>query len=205
MVDQLLVAGVSFGRNCIGIVTRPYVTYRRIVERGNIWELPYLTLLLVCYFAIASAVKTPSFRPFLLTKQFLTLSFAASSLSILAITLLWHVGKAIGGKGSAKGFAVGWAYTLVPTVVWFFSTSILYVVLPPPRTTSVAGIAFSLLFLVFSITLLFWKITLSYLALRFGLRLGLYKIFLVTIIVGPLLGFYSIWMYRVGILKVPFL
>lgn len=205
MVDELIVAALSFGRNCIGIITRPYETYRRIVAKGSLWELPYIVLLLCFYFAIASIVKTAAFRPFLLTKHFVALALAVTSTTVLTTGLLWQIGRVVGGSGKASGFVLGWAYTLVPTVCWFLATSLLYVVLPPPRTSSIAGVAFSVLFLVFSITLLFWKITLSYLALRFGMRLGLFKIFLVTAITGPILGLYSIWMYRIGIFKVPFL
>ncbi|MBI4065067.1 YIP1 family protein [Candidatus Gottesmanbacteria bacterium] len=205
MIDQFLFAGVLFGRNLVGIITKPYETYRRIVDRGNLFELVYIVFLLLCYFAIASIVKTAAFRPFLLTKHFLIL-FGASSLTYtISVTLLWQIGKTVGGKGSLRRLMVSWGYTLVPTVMWFMMTSILYIILPPPRTTSVAGIVFSVLFLVFSTTLLFWKITLAYLTLRFGLRLDLLKIFIVTAIVGPLLALYSIWMYRMGIFKVPFL
>ncbi len=205
MIDQFFLGGVSFCRSIVGIIVKPYETYRKIVDRGSMVELVFIVFLLFFYFAIASIVKTAAFRPFFLTKHLLLLSGTSALTYVISVTLLWQIGKTIGGRGNLRGFIVAWGYTLVPTVTWFLCTSILYVILPPPRTTSVAGIVFSVLFLVFSTTLLFWKITLAYLTLRFGLHLDLLKIFIVTSIVGPLIGLYSIWMFQMGIFKVPFL
>lgn len=203
--NSLLTGGFSFGRNAIGIIVRPYETYRRIVDRENVWELWYLAFLLVVYFALASIIKTASFRPFLLTQQFVLLISASGMSFLLTVALLWFVAGKFGGKGALKGFLVAWGYTMVPTFVWFLSTSLLYVLLPPPRTTRPEGILFSIVYLVFSATLFFWKAQLAYLALRFGLRMDLGKILLTWVIVGPLLGLYSIAMYRLGIFRIPFL
>lgn len=205
MVDQLLLAGMAFGRNCIGIVTRPYETYRRIVERGSAWELTYIGLLLTLYFATASIVKTNAFRPFLLTKQFVLLAGASAVTYLVVVATLWGVSLFVRKTGKLQCFALAWAYTLIPTVLWFFATSLLSVILPPPRTTSAAGVIFSLLFLVFSATLFFWKAMLAYLALRFAMKLDLAKILMVVGISLPIIGLYSFGMYRFGIFKVPFL
>lgn len=189
MIDQLIIAGVSFGRNIIGLVTRPYETYRRIVDRASAWELVYIAVLAMAYLALASPVKV----------------VAAAATYTLVVYAVWLVGRRIGGRGTLAGIARGWGYTLLPTIVWFFMTSLFYVLLPPPRTTSLAGIAFSVLFLIFSATLFFWKLTLGYLTLRFGLKLDLARIMVVVAIVGPIMGAWSWGMYRLGIFKVPFL
>jgi len=205
METSLIVAFVDFGRNVIGLVTRPYETCRRIVEKANPLELTYVGLVLALYFALASLVKVASFRPFLLTRQFFVLAGAAGVTYCLAVAIFWGVGRLVGASGKLKGLTVLWGYSLLPTVIWFFVTSILYVLLPPPRTTSVQGIIFSVLFLVFSITLFLWKTTIAYLTLRFGLRLGLGKILVVLAGALPILGLYSAQMYRLGIFRVPFL
>lgn len=186
MLDQLILAGVSFGRNAIGIVIRPYETYRRVVDRGSVWELVYIAIL--AYFSLASLVKVA----------------AAMTTYALVVLAVWVVGRRIGGRGTLGGVARGWGYTLLPTVVWFFTTSMLYVLLPPPRTTSLAGVFFSGLFLVFSVALLFWKLMLGYLSLRFGLKLDLVRILLVVSLVGPIVTAWSYGMYRLGIFRVPF-
>ncbi|OGG24098.1 hypothetical protein A3A79_02785 [Candidatus Gottesmanbacteria bacterium RIFCSPLOWO2_01_FULL_43_11b] len=202
IAGSLLVGGVSFGRNLVGIITRPYETYRRIVDRGNVWELIPIGLILAFYFSLSSLVKTAAFRPFLLTKQFILLSGGAASGFLLTVAILWGAAWLIGKKARV---ALAWAYTLIPTVFWFLTTSILSIILPPPRTQSAAGVSFSMLFLIFSVTLLWWKVTLAYLTLRFGLKLDLGRIFAVFAVCVPVWGLWSYFMYKWGIFKVPFL
>ena len=189
MIDQLIISGIAFGRNTIGLVVRPYETYRRIVDRGSVWELVYIAILAMAYFSLASLVKVA----------------AAMATYALVVAAVWVVGQRIGGRGRLGGIALGWGYTILPTILWFLTSSLFYVVLPPPRTTSVAGIAFSALFLIFSATLFFWKLTLGYLTLRFGLKLDLARIVVVVAIVGPIVTVWSYGMYRLGIFRVPFL
>ena len=205
MGTALLCALIAFIRNVIGLVTRPYETCRRIVDHGGFGELVYVAILLAVYFAFASLVKVAAFRPFLLTRQFILLAAATGMTYILAVTLFWTAGKLVGSEGKFKGLAVSWGYSLLATLTWFLATSLLYVILPPPRTTSTAGVAFSVLFLIFSATLFFWKATIAYLTLRFGLRLNLGKIFTVFALTLPVLGLYSYCLYRVGIFRIPFL
>jgi len=205
METSLIVALVDFGRNVIGLVTRPYETCRRIADHGGFGELVYAAILLAAYFAFASLVKVASFRPFLLSRQFIVLSAATGATYLFAVALFWTAGKLVGAQGKFKGLAVCWGYSLLATLTWFLATSVLYVFLPPPRTTSTAGVVFSILFLIFSVTLFFWKATIAYLTLRFGLRLNLGKIIVVLALTLPVLGLYSIGMYRLGIFRIPFL
>ena len=185
MLDQLIISGIAFGRNAIGLVVKPYETYRRIIDKGSVWELVFIAML----------VMVSAFR----------LVFAAAATYMLVVILVWVVGQRVGGKGTLASVALGWGYTMLPTVCWFFMTSLLYIVLPPPRTTSLAGIAFSALFLIVSATLFFWKLTLGYLTLRFGLKLDLARILMVVAVVAPIVGVWSWGMYRLGIFKIPFL
>lgn len=205
METSLIIALVVFCRNIIGLVTRPYETCRRIAESGTPLELVFVGMVLALYFVLASLVKVASFHPFLLTRQFFVLAAAALVTYAVVVVLFWAVSRLVGGSGTFRSLAVLWGYSLVPTSAWFFVTSILYVVLPPPRTTSVQGTIFSLLFLIFSTTLLLWKVTITYLTLRFSLRLGLGKILLVLAPTLPILTLYSVGMYRLGIFKIPFI
>ncbi|MEK7587509.1 MAG: YIP1 family protein [Patescibacteria group bacterium] len=205
IAGSLLTGGIAFVQNIVGIVFRPYETYRRLVARRSLWELVYLGAFLAGYFALASVVKTSAFRPFLLTRQFVVLAAGAGATYLGAVGMIWVIGKKLGGKGTLAGVMVGWGYTLVPTLVWFFATSLLYVVLPPPRTTSAAGIVFSIVYLIFSATLFWWKLILAYLTLRFGLRLDLQRIAIVALAAVPVVAVYSVGMYWLGIFRVPFL
>lgn len=205
MIRYLQQSLVFFGVRTLGIVTKPYETFRAIVDHARYEELGILALIVAVYFSVASIVKTSLFRPYLLTKQWIVLMAGFVSTFIIVIGLFWCVSALFGRSGKLKGFVVSWGYTLLPTVVWFWMTSFLYILLPPPRSTNGTGILFSALYLLISIALLFWKITLSYLALRFGLRLDLAKISLLSAIVLPLLGLYSVLMYRIGVFRIPFI
>ena len=99
---------------------------------------------LFLYFVVASIVKTSLFRPYLLTRQFVVLSSAAG-LTFCRGFPFRCIGDVFGAKGSSKGLALGWGYSLLPTAAWFWMTSLLYVLTPPPRTTSVPGMIFSVI------------------------------------------------------------
>jgi hypothetical protein len=171
-------------RSIIGLVTRPYETMRGVVERANVWELLVIAIpALVFYRTVWAGLLTYG----------------------IAVALFWTAGKLVGSTGKFAGLASSWGYTLIPTILWFFMTAVLYFILPPPRTTSFQGILFSILYLVVSATLFFWKVTLGYLALRFGLKLDLKRILVVVAISAPILGLWSYGLYRLGIMKVPFL
>ena len=203
--DAIIFHGIRFSRTSIGLITRPYETYRKLIERGRAGELFFVAALLLFYFALASLVKVAAFRPFLLTKQFLVLGLGAGSGALLSILLISVFGKILGAPVRVGSVVMAWAYTLLPTVIWFLATSLLYVILPPPRTASFAGMLFSMLFLVFSATLLWWKVTLVYLTLRFTLRFDLGKCLLVSLFSAPFLVAWSVMMYTLGIFKVPFI
>lgn len=205
MVDQLLRGAIAFSRNAVGVAVKPYETYRRIAAKGTLYELVYLALSLALYFAAASWVKTASFRPFLLTHQFVVLALAATGGYLLSVGVFLFVGQLLGGSKRVAPLFLTWGYTLLPTVVWFWVTSFLYVILPPPRTESPAGIIFSIVYLVFSTMMLAWKLTLGYLSLRFGLKLDLARILVVGAAALAAWGAYSTWMYQAGIFRVPFL
>ena len=205
MGRTLIVGAIAFGRHVVGIIVRPYETYRHIIDHGESAEFGYLALVLAGFFATAATVKTASFRPFLLTRQFLVLGSATGATFLLAVSLFWLFGRMFGGSGTFKGFSLGWAYTLMPTLVWFWMTSLLYVFFPPPRTQQPLGMAFSFVYLFVSAILLLWKVILSYLSLRFGLQLGLGKILGLSAVVLPILVGYSVGMYKLGIFRIPFI
>lgn len=205
VASALIVDGVAFGRTLIGLMTRPYETYRRIVLHGRSGELIFVALMLSCYFVLASIVKVAAFRPYLLTHQFVLLALGVASGVLLSVLCLYAVAYVLSAPVKLKPLIIAWGYTLVPTVMWFFSTSMLHVLLPPPRTASFPGIVFSIVFIVFSITLLWWKITLSYLTIRFCLKLNFVKSLLIALACAPVLTGWSVVMYKIGVFKVPFL
>lgn len=203
--SAFVVSAITFFRTMIGLISRPYETFRRVILDGSPKELVFLGLLLGVYFALASLLKVASFRPFLLTEQFIVLYGGAVSGVAISAGMLYMVGRILGSRATFQRLFIAWSYTILPTVFWFFATSVLYVIFPPPRTTSTLGTLFSFLFIVFSVTLLGWKMTLSYLVLRFGLKFDLKRNIVVAVVCAPVLAYWSVLMYRWGIFKVPFL
>lgn len=202
---DLLVGFFSFIHSAWGLVSRPYATYRAIVKRSDSTEGIFIGLFLMMYFALASLVKTAAFRPFLLTKHFVVLTGATLGTYIFMVAILYSLSRLLRGEGRLKSIAIAWGYTLLPTLIWFLITSVMYLVLPPPRTLRLQGVLYSLLYLVFSCALFFWKVTLGYLTLRFSMRLDLWRIVVVAFVVIPLVGLYSVLMYKLGIFRIPFI
>jgi hypothetical protein len=66
-------------------------------------------------------------------------------------------------------------------------------------------VLYSLVYLLFSAVLFFWKAELYYLTLRFGMRLALKQILYVTVVFVPILCIYSVGMYHFGIFRIPFI
>lgn len=205
MVLKSIRLAVLFLRNTFGCVNSPYVTYRRLAARTSLFQTVFIFALVFAYFAFASAVRTGISNPYLLTLKFnsLILGWGIGFLGI--ITALYVLGRMAGSIVSFKTLFFLWSYTLLPTLVWFFLTSLMYLAFPPPRTLSMMGKLYSVLFISFSIGLLLWKIILYYLTLRFGAKLDLWRISLISAVLSPLIVGYSILMYRFGIFRIPFL
>ncbi len=205
MLVALLQSGFAFFRHFVGIIISPYETYRDIEKRGRIGEMVYIGLLVGLYFSLSSVVKIASFHPLLLSRYAFVLFASALSGFGLIVSVLVLTGRLLGRQTSIGRISLLWAYTLVPTVVWFLCTSLLYIFIPPPRTTNISGVALSIVYLVVSAMIFWWKLTLSYLALRFGLKLDFSKILIFVLVSVPILILWSYMMYAIGIYKVPFL
>jgi len=189
VLTVIVVSSVSFGRTVIGLVFRPYETYRRIVSHGRFGELALVAFLIVVYFAFSGITRV----------------IAVFGSYCITLASFWLAGRIVRVKFHLGTLAIAWGYTLIPTLVWFLMTSLLYVILPPPRTTTALGISFSVVFLMFSATLLWWKMMLSYLTIRFVFKIDLPRIALMCTIVIPIVTAYSALLYYLGIFKVPFL
>jgi len=194
---------IQFLKNVWGSVQSPYATYRKIVSEDP-YQLLIIFSLIAGYFFLVSPLKLHTLHPFLLTINASRLFTTVIALYLGICFLLLGLGKMFGGTQELRGVLMAWGYSLVPTLVWFFTTSVMYVFLPPPRTETILGRGFSLLYLTFSLSLFFWKGLLYYLTLRFALKFDLKKIILASLVFFPLLGVTSYFLYILGIFKVPF-
>jgi len=104
-----------------------------------------------------------------------------------------------------SSYVFTFSYSLFPTLIWFLSTSILYILLPPPRTFSILGKGFSIFFVSYSLSLLVWKIILVYLAVRFSSKQNFFRI--IFMIIFYLIWFipYSVILYQLKLFRIPFI
>jgi len=195
-----------FGRSAAGCLNNPYITYRKIaLEKNNLWPTAFITLFSLAYFEFTGLIRTGFGNPIFLTVKFNSLVLTASIGFIGCVSLFYLLGKLIKKTGSFKTLTVLWSYSLLPTLVWFFVTSCLYLILPPPRTMSILGKIYSVAYIAFSISLLYWKIILYYLTMRFGLKIEIGRIILISVGFVAYLGLFAIISYRLGVFRIPFI
>ena len=203
---KIITSAVSFVRVCVGTFNNPYVTFRSLsIQKADTTHLIFIVLLTLGYFTFASLIRTGLQNPFLLTIRFNSLVLGALVGFVAMLALLVIGSKLFGGQLNLPRLIQLWSYTLVPTWVWFSTTSLLYVLLPPPRTMNLTGKVYSSFYVVFSMMVLFWKMILYYLTLRFGLRFDLYRIAAFSLIVVPFVIAYSVVLFRLGIFRIPYL
>lgn len=197
---------VVFVRHLVGVVQAPYETYRHLAKGERLFQVIPLFLISVGYFGWSSLVHHGiTAHPYLLTVSFSKLLVGFVITYTLVVSSLVMVGNMVGGKGSVRTVLLPWTYSLFPTILWFFITSVMTLVFPPPRTMSFLGQAFSFVFLSFSLFLFFWKAILYYLTLRFGMKLSMGKILISSLILFPLGALYAVVMYQLGIFRIPFI
>lgn len=205
LILQLLRTAILFVRNAYNCFNSPYMTYRKLSQERIFGQTVFIILLVFFYFLFISVVRNGLSNPFLLTVKFNSLILSATVGFLGVIVLLFILGRLFGGKGRIGGVYNLWAFSLLPTLVWFFITSLLYLTLPPPRTLSFWGKFYSVVFAAFSLSVFIWKGILYYLTLRFALKLDLWRILLVTTVLLPILAVFSVGMYRIGIFRIPFI
>lgn len=196
----------SFASNLWGIFQTPYKTTKRIVTERRFVQAGIILLVIPVYTLLTTPIKYGLSSGIL----FLFWIFIKSTLwtyttYFLACFAIYFVGKKFEGNNDFLGVFSLWAFSLIPTYLWFFTTAILYVILPPPRTTSIYGYSLSVLFIAYSISLLWWKIILYYLTLRHACKLSLQNIAKASFILWPLGVIYSFLTYKLGVFKIPFI
>jgi hypothetical protein len=206
VVTYLVVSIVLFLKNGYGVLRAPYKTVRRLSKGQKLYQLAALYLLILLYVFWATVVKKGlHLHPFILTLSFTKLLFGIVFTYVAVLFAIWKIPLLFGGRGSIKTIILPWSYSLLPTLLWFFTVSFLWLLVPPPRTISYQGQAFSALFVFFSTALLLWKLVLYYLTLRFGMKLTMFKIICASVILFPIFILYSRLMYALGIFRIPFI
>lgn len=205
MIETITASSLIVLRNFFGIAVYPYKTMRRVSQERDILQLVLIGILIYFYFVIANIIRQKTLHPFIISSSsFLSFIFFLITFS-LAVSFFALLGKTRDKKFSPSPLIFSFAYSLLPTLIWFFATSLLFFILPPPRTASILGQGFSLVFVVFSLTLLVWRMILLYLSVRFSLKTDFYQtLFYIVLFLVWFLP-YSYFMYYFGIFRIPFI
>lgn len=208
MVKEIFVSLVLVWRNLFRLIFYPYATMRKINQEKDWLQVGIIFFLVYLYFIFASAIRNKTINPLVISHSSL-LSFILFLLTFSLVVIFFNFLGWLMIKTKSSSTIVplifSFSYSLLPTLIWFFSTSLFYLFLPPPRTFSILGKLFSLFFVTFSIVLLFWKTILFYLSLRFSLKLEFYQILYAVILFLIWFLPYSVLMYQLKIFRIPFI
>ena len=171
---------------------------RRISLEKDFRQIYFIFLLVFIYFKFVFFLKNNSYSATFIFFVFLFNFFLITSFFYFLAKILEYEVKFL-------SLIFTFSYSIFPTLIWFFSTSFFYIVLPPPRTNSFLGKSFSIFFITYSFSLLLWKMILFYLSLRFSTKQNFYRIIYMILIF--LLWFipYSIFLYHFKIFRIPFI
>lgn len=178
---------------------------RKIAKEKDFFQVLIILTLAYLYFIFGSIVRRRTLHPLIIsTSSFTSFIFFLLGL-FLTIAFFYLLGKRLNQETQLFSLIFTFSYSLFPTLIWFFATSLIYFLLPPPRTFSLLGKAFSLFFITFSLILFYWRLILYYLSLRFSLKVAFDKIIFLTLLF--LLWFipYSILIYQLKIFRIPFI
>jgi len=176
-------------RRSILLILTPYRTMRKISLETDKLQIFWIAFFVVTYFLTVGLVKILTF----------IVLFVSTILFMLA------VGISLKKKIKISSMLFTFSYGLLPTTIWFYMSLVLLYLLPPPRTQSIQGKVFSVLYVSFSLSLLLWKIILSYLAIRFSLKLGFYSTMIALIFYIGFIAILSYFGLTLGLSKVPFI
>lgn len=185
-------------QRALHLIFYPYKTMRRIAMEQDLWQIIIIFLCALSYFLFANILRNYPYHP-------LFLFFIFCGNFMMSVTFFYFGAKMFRQPVPWKPFFFTFTYTLIPTLVWFAASSALYALIPPPRTMSMLGKTFSLVFITFSISLLIWKIILWFLAVRFSTRLAFYRIMYLMLLYLCAFAPYTILLYSLKIFRVPFM
>jgi len=198
-VANILSSAVILLKRIVSLAWYPYKTMRSISEDTDIMQVILIWSGVLLYFLWANRLRQYEYEPFIL--YLMTVFHVASTVFFFFFFAAVVHKKEV----TVRSFILTFSYSLIPTLMWFTVNSFLYALLPPPRTISLLGKAFSILYISFSVGMLLWKIILQYLAIRFSTKLDFYRIMFGFLFYLVMMIPYSLFLYSVKFFRIPFL
>ncbi len=196
LVVNMVVYLVLCLRKIFGLIFFPYQTMRRIILYPSS-ELFYLfSFLLFIFFIFQERLKPLRFSGYQNFLIFL-LNFFISCLFFYFLLRIFNKNL------DFKTIVAGYSATLFPTVLFFFFNLFSFYFFPPPRSFSLPGYAFSYVYLGVVMLLVFWKIMLIYLFLRFAGRIRFMQVFFVIALYLAVFSPFYLGLYFLQIIRLP--
>lgn len=193
----LITALILVVRNFFLLIFFPYKTMRKISKEDDYYQLAIIFFLVFVYFKFVYYLRN-NFYP-------ATFIFLAFLVNLFLTTGFFYLISRNEKRVVFRSFLYTFTYSLFPTLVWFASNSILYILVPPPRTFSFLGKGFSIFFIAYSISLLAWKLILFYLSIRFSAKASFYKIIYWILLFFVWFIPYSVLLYHFRVFRIPFI
>lgn len=185
-------------RRILLLIFYPYTTMRRISLEKDKSQIGIIMLISFLYFMFAYKIRHGLI--------FGMVAFGVFVILFYGTTLFFYFSaKQFNKDITYTRFLFTYSYTLIPTFFWFFTSALFFVLLPPPRTISMWGKGFSVVYLSYSISLLVWKLILVYFSLRFAARLGLIRILYIFLLYLTIFIPLSVLLYHLHIFRIPFI
>lgn len=197
-ISLSLVTVLIFLQRFIGLIITPYKTMRKISQDTDKAQVICIFILVYIYFFLMQRLKEYAYPSYVIFVIFF-LNFLVTVLFFRGMSRLLH------GNAHVMKIVPTLAYGLIPTLIWFISNSILFVILPPPHSYTMYGKLFSIFFLSFSISLLIWKIMLFYLAVRFSTGMKFITICYIVLLYLCIFLPATFFMYQLQVFRVPFI
>lgn len=196
---------LDFVNDAWGMLNQPYKTTREVAIKKPLLPACIIGLLIWVYFTFAVVVKFGLHaEPLFLTSNLGRLFYAVVVTFLIISISIYTASRFFGGRGQMRSVFSVWSFSYIPTLLWFFITTIFYVILPPPRTQSLPGQLFSIFYLFLSLGLFLWKVLLYFLTLRHAMKLSLWQTARTTFVLWPLFAAYFLVLNRLEIFKIPF-
>lgn len=191
---------IFFVKRFIGVFLYPYKTFRNIYLESSVSEFVFVAFAIAVYYLFTDHLRSNNYEPFIL--------FAVTVLQLLLTVCFFLFFKLILNRDYELKTVSAinlFTYSLAPTLIWFYLNSALYKFLPPPRTESILGISFSIFFITITLILLFYKIILLYLAVRYTTGCNFFTIIYLISLYMILILPYILALYIFNFFKIPIL
>ena len=183
------------------LIISPYKTMRKISYEKDYYQPIIIISLVFIYFKFIYYLRDKIYPA--------TLIYFLFIINVLLTVIFFYLLSKLFSNNKKEitfsSFVFTFSYSLFPTIIWFLSTSILFIFLPPPRTFSILGKGFSIFFVAYSLSLLIWKLILEYLAIRFSSKQNFFGIFYLVVLYLIWFIPYSIFLYNFKLFRIPFI